>query len=88
MDTKNSALEAAKARVSELESNVTNTAIHMNEKKRELKLVKDEYNDQLSVSIPNSINIYVQNGVVLASIILLVSFFFNFFSCAYFFVLV
>lgn len=47
LDTKNSALEAAKARVSELESNATNVALHMNEKKRQLKVVKDEYNDQL-----------------------------------------
>lgn len=49
LDSRNSSLEAAKARVAELESNATSNALHMNEKKRQLKVVKDEYNDQLQV---------------------------------------
>lgn len=47
LDSKSSLLEATKARVAELESSATNNAHHMNEKKRQLKVVKDEYNDQL-----------------------------------------
>lgn len=50
LDTKNSSLEAAKARVAELESNASTVAHHMNEKKRQLKVVKDEYNDQLQAT--------------------------------------
>lgn len=49
LDSRNSSLEAAKARVAELESNATSNALQMNEKKRQLKVVKDEYNDQLQV---------------------------------------
>lgn len=51
LDSKNSSLEAAKARVAELESNATTVVHQMNEKKRQLKVVKDEYNDQLQVCL-------------------------------------